>query len=413
LQIVPRQPDRKATGLCVACLIAFATSQIAHADGFLSQFVDPEDGHFDASSYLAENAYGFLPVPIIITDPAVDDGLGVVGLVFHETDEQQLQRLEALRNSDGGVEHLLTPSVSAIGGAVTGNDSWFAGGGHMGFFRQGRIRYSGGAGYGTVNLDFFGFGGVRLTRPIELKTKAAAIVQNLKFKLGELPIFIGPTQRYVSAQISPMNLGDLSGDFLPPELQERWQALVTERLTQDAVTSGVGISLEFDSRDNFFSPHSGYHYKVDYLWYRDAFGSDFDYQLASFSGRNHWKVTDSFRAALRLDLEHADTANLLPPFATPSINLRGVPSARYQGNSVAVTEAEVTWQINQRWSLLGFAGAGRAGNSFDDLKDGQTRVAKGAGFRYLIARRYGFEMGLDIAVGPEDTVVYVQAGSAW
>ena len=37
----------------------------------------------------------------------------------------------------------------------------------------------------------------------------------------------------------------------------------------------------------------------------------------------------------------------------------------------------------------------------------------GTGFRYLIARRYGFVMGVDVARGPDETAVYLQAGSVW
>lgn len=33
--------------------------------------------------------------------------------------------------------------------------------------------------------------------------------------------------------------------------------------------------------------------------------------------------------------------------------------------------------------------------------------------RYLIARKLGLYAGLDVARGPEDTVVYLQIGSAW
>ena len=53
-----------------------------------SQFTDMLDGRFDVSNYLSDNAYGFLPVPIIITDPAVDGGLGLAGLFFHESEEE-------------------------------------------------------------------------------------------------------------------------------------------------------------------------------------------------------------------------------------------------------------------------------------------------------------------------------------
>ncbi len=37
----------------------------------------------------------------------------------------------------------------------------------------------------------------------------------------------------------------------------------------------------------------------------------------------------------------------------------------------------------------------------------------GGGFRYLMARRYGMRVGMDIATGPEDTVVYLAVGSNW
>lgn len=385
----------------------------ANSEGFASQFVDPDDGRFDASAYLADNAYGFLPVPIIITDPAVDGGLGVVGLFFHETDEQKEQRLKALRTSEDGARYLLTPSVSAAAVAVTGNDSWFAGGGHMGFFKQGRIRYMGGGGYGDVNLDFFGSGDVNLTRPVELNTQAAVVIQSLRFKLGDLPLFAGPTQRFVSASISPRNLGDLSGDILPPDLQEKWQELVTRLLTQDVVTSALGVVIELDTRDNFFSPRQGHYAQLEHMWYRDFLGSDVEYELTLLRSHNYWQISKSLRTALRVDVDYASTDGLLPPFATPGIVLRGIPAMRYQGNVVTVAEVELAWQLDDRWALLGFAGAGRAANSGGELRDAPSRTAHGAGFRYLIARRYGFEMGLDIARGPEDTVFYIQAGTAW
>ena len=400
---------RLAAGLFVLALIC----REAESESFWSQFVDPDDGRFDASRFLADNAYGFLPLPIIITDPAVDGGLGAVGLFFHESEEQKEKRLAALRNAEDGARFLLTPSVSAAAAAVTGNESWFVGGGHMGFFKEGRLRYMGGGGYGDVNLDFFGSGDIRLTRPVELNTQAASVMQSLKFKVGGSRFFMGPVQRFVSARIEPNGLGDLAGDILPPELQEKWQELVRGLLTQDVVMSAVGVNIEFDSRDNFFSPRAGYRYEIEHLWYRDFLGSDIEYQLTSFSGLNYWNLADRFRVALRVGADFADTEGLLPPFATPGIELRGLPALRYQGNYVAVAEAEVTWQIDSRWAVLGFAGTGRAANSFADLKDGPSRVTRGGGFRYLIAKRYGFEMGLDIARGPEDTVFYVQGGTAW
>ena len=64
----------------------------------------------------------------------------------------------------------------------------------------------------------------------------------------------------------------------------------------------------------------------------------------------------------------------------------------------------------------GPAGAGGpvpGGGQAYGVVDTQSAVAKGAGFRYLIARGFGMHMGLDVAQGPDDTAIYIQFGGAW
>ncbi len=76
-------------------------------------------------------------------------------------------------------------------------------------------------------------------------------------------------------------------------------------------------------------------------------------------------------------------------------------------------ETEARWQFYKRFSLVGFAGAGVAWNDFESLDNTQTVLTGGTGFRYEIARRYGLHMGLDVAFGPDNPVIYVVFGSAW
>lgn len=370
-------------------------------------FTDKLDGKLDASRYLSENAYGFLPVPVIITDPAVEGGLGLMGLFFHESEEEKNARLAAMQDekNNKAAHSLMPPSISAAFGAYTGNGSYFVGGGHVGFFNKGRIRYMGGGGYGDVNIDFYGFGDVTLPRPIEINTKATAIMQVLKFKLGDSAFYFGPLHRYIDAEISIGSLDEL----LPKEYQDDFSKV----LSTNIVTSGAGLTLEYDSRDNFFSPTDGLKYELNYLWFDDVIGSDVDYTLTEFTALNYFKITEQWRTAIRVEANYVDSKQILPPYATPYISMRGIPAARYQGQSVAMSEVEVAYRINLRWEVSAFAGVGKASDSFSDFSDSDSRVSKGAGFRYLIARRYDFNMGIDIAKGPEDTVVYIQAGSAW
>ncbi len=383
--------------------IALLSSSAFAASGI---FTDKLDGNFDASRYLSENAYGFLPVPIIITDPAVDGGLGMMGLFFHESEEEQAARLKTMQDesNDKASHSLMPPSISAAFGAYTGNDSFFIGGGHLGFFNKGNIRYMGGGGYGDININFYGFGDVTLPIPLEINTQATAIMQTLKFKLGDSAFYFGPMHRYVDAQVSIIN----SGDFINKIPNDLLPALST-----NIVTSGAGLTIEYDSRDNFYSPTDGLKYELNYLWFDDVIGSDVDYTLTELTALNYFKITDHWRTAFRVEANYVDSEQVLPPYATPYISMRGIPAARYQGQSVALSELEIAYRINLRWELSAFAGIGKASDSFSDFSESDSRVSKGAGFRYLIARRYDFNMGIDIAKGPEDTVFYIQAGSAW
>lgn len=377
---------------------------------FASEFRDPVDGKFDVSEYLAENAFGFLPVPIVITEPAVDSGLGGFGLIFHESEEAAQKRKELMLSEEGSASSLLPPNVSAIGGVVTGNESWFVGGGHMGFFKQGRIRYLGGGGYGDVDLDFYSVGNTELRRPISINTEAYGIIQTLKFKLGDSRFFLGPTHRYIKAELSP---GSNFVEAFPPQTPPELIDALTSLLTSETTNSGVGFQLEYDSRDNFFTPKEGTSFNFEFLAFRDAIGSDNVYENYSLESLHYLRLSPKWRLAIRIDAEIADTEENLPPFALPILNLRGVPAARYQGTHVGVLETEVTWELDDRWSLLAFTGAGRAANSAGDFSDEASRTSRGMGFRYQIARRYGFHVGIDVARGPEDTVWYIQAGTAW
>jgi len=86
---------------------------------------------------------------------------------------------------------------------------------------------------------------------------------------------------------------------------------------------------------------------------------------------------------------------------------------RYQGEAIASMEAELRWQFWERVSLVGFGGVGAAWNDFDRLDDTATATTGGVGLRYELAREFGLHAGFDVAFGPEDTVLYIQFGSAW
>jgi len=126
--------------------------------GFLSGFRDPEDGAFDLSDWLI-NKRGFLPVPIIITEPAVGYG-GGVGLLFFHRKEEDLHVED--RGGEGGTK-FNPPSITGIAGFGTENGTWGGALFHRGHYKEDTWRYQGALGYANANLRFYGSGDVDLS----------------------------------------------------------------------------------------------------------------------------------------------------------------------------------------------------------------------------------------------------------
>ena len=97
----------------------------------MEDMIDPEDGWLDGGKFLLEYPYAVLPVPIIITEPAVGTGLGVAAVHFHDTREDTpVDELDSQGRT-------IPRSVSALALGATNNDTKFVGGGHFGFYNQG------------------------------------------------------------------------------------------------------------------------------------------------------------------------------------------------------------------------------------------------------------------------------------
>ena len=373
-------------------LILFLTVTPASGNSFFSQFVDPKDGNLDMSQWLAGKT-GFLPIPILISDPAVGYG-GGLGLAFFHDSKDELQEEVG---EDGMLS--LPPSVSFLVGAGTENGSWFAAGGHVGSWKKDSIRYTGAAGYGAFNLKFYGIDPDQETpgdNGLEFNIEGFLFLQELTFRIKESNFFIGGRYSYFNTTTDSDIFGAIPG--IPND-------------GLDDATGGLGLIINYDSRDNIISPSDGHLAKLHTMFYNEAFGGDYDYIKIKASSYSYWPVLNDVILGVRLEGDFTDGD--APFYDVPYIDMRGIPALRYQGENVIVTELEARWDITYRWSLVGFGGSGWTAEEIGDFGDESAKFAGGGGFRYLIARRLGLRVGLDIAVGPEDTVIYMGIGSAW
>jgi hypothetical protein len=109
-----------------------------------SKLRSPEDGWLDVSGFLDEK-YGFLPVVIPITEPAVGYG-AAGGLAFLS---------KPLGESQAGFGR---PNVTVVGGLGTANGTWGAVAGDVRHWLDDHLQTVVGVVYASVNLDFYGIG---------------------------------------------------------------------------------------------------------------------------------------------------------------------------------------------------------------------------------------------------------------
>ena len=348
-----------------------------------SKFIDPEDGYLDVSEFL-DTAYGFVPLVMPITEPAIGYGAGG-GLIFIDRNEPA---------QDG---QMRKPNITAVGGAGTDNGTWATFAAHAGSWLEGKLETTAFVGYGSVNLDFYGIGDGPLNQqPLGYHLEPLGGMVEGRYRLGKSSFQAGLRYGYGKIDAS-FDAGTLPPGVTPTEL--------------NSTVSGISPTLTYDSRNNLFTPTKGIYAQASVNLNREVLGSDFNFEIVDLIFIYYWPLASKLTLGAKVEANFS--FNDVPFYARPYIGLRGAPAFRYLGEHAVDLELEARWQLWRRFSLIGFAGTGTAWNDFDNFQSEQSIVTGGFGFRYEIARKHGLHMGIDAAFGPDDPAIYVQFGSAW
>ena len=354
-------------------------------EGEGSRWFDPEDGWFDLSSFL-EQPHGFIPLLAPITEPAI--GYGVAGAaVFLDPREE------------AGSAGWARPNITLVGGLWTenGSDGVFAG--NSSLWSGGDVQTLVAIGKMGLELELFGIGEDEALdhAPLDYGLDVEGFVGEGRMRLGESDFWAALRFAFADAEVdfegSPAGIPGVDpGD-------------------DDVTIAGPTLTLRYDSLDNLFTPTRGTLSDSTVSFYDEAFGGTQDFQRVQQVLIHHRPLSESVFLGARGDAQFS--FGDAPFYARPFIVLRGVPALRYQGEHAASAELEVRWQFHPRFSLVGFGGGGLAWTNLESFDREQSAFTQGLGVRYLVARKFGLHMGLDVARGPEEGAIYVQFGNAW
>ncbi len=352
-------------------------------------FRDSLDHAIDISDWLITKK-GFFPMPILVTEPSLGGfGLGIAPIFISPHDPIERD----------GKFYPVMPDVTAVAGLYTLNKTWMAGGGRVGMIPKRRLRYKVGAGYVNMNMSYYH--AVPLTGE-ELR---------LDFNIRAVPLYIYlgkilKNPRFVTAGYYMFAHSDLSlnnnGGVLPDGIS---------RKELKSNLAKLGGRLEFDTRDNSFTPNKGIKSYLDGGWSNPVVGSDFKFGM--FEWAFYWfaPLHPKWINGFRFDVQQV--VGTVPFYFKPFIDMRGVPAERYQGRTTVLMELEERWDCYRRWSVLFYGGLGKGFDSFSEFSSADWAYSYGTGFRYLLARKLQLRTGVDLAMGPEGFTYYLVFGSSW
>jgi hypothetical protein len=175
------------------------------------------------------------------------------------------------------------------------------------------------------------------------------------------------------------------------------------------LTSGLGGVMTYDGRDAVYWTRSGTFLRAKAAWYREAWGSGFDFDSYCLEARRFIPVfaTGALGLAATLQLKDGDIPFRELSTADGDHNMRGMVRGRYRDRHLLIYQGEYKsylpdfgwlsspW-IRNRLGYAVFAEAGQVAGRVEDFDLGMARYGWGFGFRYALNPAQRMNIRVDI-----------------
>jgi hypothetical protein len=322
----------------------------------------------------------FVAVPIPISNPTLDTGLVAGAAYFYPQDEKQ--------------KKLQPASLTAAAGMYTSNDSKALVLLQQNYWNHDKWRFTGAIGVADLRLSLVAPDEATGTQAVDWQIKGsfmfAKIVTRIK---GDW--YGGIMTRLVDAEQS------IDTAAPPPDFG----------IESDLRSVGLGINLEYDSRDMPLNSKSGRYFTVAALFNDEAIGSDSTYTSYSTAYRSYHTLTDSL--VLAWEIRGCGRDGTAPLWDACRIKLRGFAATDYLGKNSASSQVEARWQASKRWGLVAFGGAGSVGNSYNGIRDNEAIPSYGVGVRFMVLAAKRINIRIDYARSTDSDAIYLSVGEAF
>jgi outer membrane protein assembly factor BamA len=216
----------------------------------------------------------------------------------------------------------------------------------------------------------------------------------------------------------PLKLGlnyDLNSTAITEKRSNPYINAGTLTGTDGGFSSGFGLVLFADTRNNAFSPSRGGYYKLSMLNSAPIWGSDFTFTRITLDARHYIGLTP--RMVLALQFYGSGVADNPPFYMMPALGgdniMRGYYEGRYRDKLYLATQAEVRMRLTNRWGLVAFAGIGDVSGDLAGFRLNNVKPSFGFGMRFMLDTDELLNVRADFAYGRDTKGVYFNAKEAF
>jgi len=186
--------------------------------------------------------------------------------------------------------------------------------------------------------------------------------------------------------------------------------------SEGGLTSGLGLAVAWDTRDNNFFPSRGGYYEAYTSNFFDVIGSDFNYSKTVIDIRQYMNITSDHVLAMQGYLLSEGGS---PPFYDLGLLggsklMRGTIMGRYRDKTYYVIQSEYRMpQLVWRFGLILFAGIGDVAPSVGRITVSTVKPTYGFGIRFRFDELEKVDIRMDVGFGKGSNGIYFDINQAF
>ena len=290
----------------------------------------------------------WLFVPLVSSDPKLGTSGGVLAAYLHRFDPKSSVSMF-------GVQGMYTTTHSKVGGLFA-----------RAFFGEDRHRLFALAGGGKINNDYSDF--LNSGYPVQSQDDLHGVFVRYLYRFYP--------HWFAGGQAVDTNYAIVADNATSGEILD--QAGLTGF---DSI--GVGLVVNYDSRDNVNTPSSGVFADANNIAYSEKLGGSVSFDAYRLSVKQYLPHGRGNVFAWKLSNHWTSNA---PPSGYASVRLRGYTAGQYLGQNMSSIEVEERVRMGERWGFTAFAGVACLYGGGLQCGDKENVYPEGGGGLYFILK---------------------------